>query len=1089
MLAFFLILVSAPSLALTLTDEEQRWLDTHPEIRVGETAHFQPLLIQRPDNSLQGILPDTFDILGRQLGVRFVFEADDWSRVLDRVKSRQLDIVGAMNHETAQGLGFHSVPSPINFSTLVFAHKNRNFVYDGDRSFKGLRVAYHRDKRHIQRYLEKHLDGGLPPLATDTTEQAFYALVSGQADVVVGMNLDSYHLTRNSILEVEPIHVLSGLDPNSVIALREDYGILAGILNKAVAEFPLKESERILSRWTWSQQAPMPRIQYNAEEKAYLAAHPVLRVQNLTTFPPFNYNDGGEPVGYSIDYMNLMGTLMGVRIEYVSHRPWHEYLEMLKTGELDVIPHIAVTDERREFIDFTPFNHVEYTSALAVRRGQQIARQEDLQNKVIAVAKKTFLHAYLANNYPNQALLLTASTSDAVKAVASGKADAVIGSLPALNYYIEKLWLSNVEVAEAEGFDLPVKTQLPMGVAKGNTLLKSILTKTAAAISYRQVSELKRKWMHADAGHAEQKDLNPQERAYLADKGRLTLCIDPSWMPLEALENGKHTGIAADFFTRFKRLIDLPMEVRATNSWQESLQAGRNGECDLFPLIMDTPQRRSFLSFTQPYLQTPLVLTTAVEAPFISDISGLKGKTVGVVKDYAFGGSLQRRFPELKFIEVKDIADGLQRVANGTLFGYADSLVSAGYWIQDNYIGQLKVSAEFEETWALSVGVRKGDQLLRAIFDKAINQLTPDDHHDIVNHWISFKYQKGIDWRMTLASLLSVVILFSAILVWYGRINRKLREEVQLRQRAENQALLLANTDQLTGLLNRHASESLLNQEMARRRRANSPVCILLLDIDHFKSVNDHFGHRVGDEVLKLLSQRLVPLMRETDHLVRWGGEEFLILASDTPLERAVHLAEKLRRAVEAIHTDELPRFTVSIGVAEFELGQNFNQWYETADKALYQAKASGRNRVHPDRAEVDLRVQNPMRLQWKNEYSSGSDAVDGQHQHLFEEANRMIELMVEGADKAQVTTQIGQLLEFIEEHFRDEERLLEEVGYPEANTHANEHQVLIRRGYELLSDFNRGLIDNNRIIYYLTQEVITNHLLISDARFFAWVR
>ncbi|WP_421864553.1 transporter substrate-binding domain-containing protein [Motiliproteus sp.] len=944
----FLALVSTTSQGLTLTQEEKRWLAEHPEIRVGETPNFQPLLIQRPDNSLQGILPDTFDLIGRQLGVRFVFVADDWSRILDGVSNRQLDLVGAMNAETARRLGFHTVPSPVNLSTLVFANKNRDFVYNGDESFKGLRVAYHRDKRYIQRYLDEHLKDSTA-LPMETPEKAFYALVSGKVDVVVGMNIDSYLLTQNSIVEVEPIHVINGLNPDSVIALRDDFSVLARILNKAVAEFSLKDSERILSRWTWAENDPGPRIRFSDEEKAYLAAHPVLRVQNLTTFPPFNYNEDGSPAGYSIDFMNLMGKLMGTRIEYVSHRPWHEYLEMLKTGELDVIPHIAVTEERSEFIDFTPFIHIEYTSGMAARRGVEISRPEDLKDKVIAVANKTFLHTYLTNNHPNQVLLLTSSTSEAVKAVASGKADAVIGSLPALNYYIEKLWLSNVEVIGAEGFELPVKTQMPMGVARGNMLLNSILAKTAAAISYRQVSELKRKWMHADNGKANKQHLSSQERAYLAEKGQLTLCVDPNWMPLEAVKEGKHTGIAADFLARFNEFIGLPVQILSTRNWKESLQAGREGRCDLFPLIMNTPQRQDFLSFTQPYVQTPLVITTAVEAPYISDLNGLKGKTVGVVKEYAFGSSLQRQFPDLNFVEVVDIAEGLQRVANGSLFGYADSLVSAGYWIQNHYIGKLKVSGEFEETWALSVGVQKDDLMLKSIFDKAINRLSPEERQKIVNHWISFNYRNGVEWRTVLIALLAVVVLFSLILFWYSRINRKLREEVQLRQQAEHQALLLANTDQLTGLLNRHASESLLNQEMARRRRSNNPVCILLLDIDRFKSINDQFGHRVGDEVLQLLSRSLVPLMRETDHLVRWGGEEFLILASDTPLERAVILAEKLRQASEQIRVEEMPAFTVSIGVAEYEPGQSFNQWYEAADKALYQAKASGRNKVCSD--------------------------------------------------------------------------------------------------------------------------------------------
>lgn len=682
------------------------------------------------------------------------------------------------------------------------------------------------------------------------------------------------------------------------------------------------------------------------EEQAWLDARGSLKVMNLMTFPPFSFNIDGQPRGYTVDYMTLMGERLGVPILFVSNRPWHEYLELLKKGQLDVIPHIAITEDRRSFIDFTHFNHIEYISGAAVNKRSGIRTLADLKGKVVAVTNKTFLHTWMSKTYPDQALLLTSSTKDAVFAVAAGRADAVIGSVPALNYYIAKDWLSNVSISRIEGFNLPEKTRLPMGVAKGNQILLSILEKTRASISYAEEAALKQQWMREEVSPQSVSNLTQKERDYLNNKRVLSMCVDPAWMPLEAYQDGHHTGIAADFIDKFRQSLNIPIEVVPTRSWAETLKVGMQGQCDFFSLIMTNAERKNWLSFTQPYIKTPLVFATNIEAPYVSNIATLKGKKIGIVRNYAFRKTLEREYPDLKFIDVEDITDGLEQVREGRLFAYADSLISIGYWIQHQYNGTLKVSGEFDAAWGLGIAVQKNNPILKGIFDKVIRQVSPGERQEIINKWISINYQKGTDWKITLVSIAAVVLFFSALLLWYRRVNSKLRHEITLRIKAEENALRMAQTDPLTGLLNRHASERLLDTEMARFRRKRHPVSILIMDIDHFKNINDTYGHSKGDEVLQSFSDRLSIVLRTSDHLIRWGGEEFLVLAPDTELAQAMKLAEKLRQTTDDMKLSGLPHISISIGVAQLQTGQNFSQWYEEADKALYKAKQNGRNRV-----------------------------------------------------------------------------------------------------------------------------------------------
>jgi diguanylate cyclase (GGDEF)-like protein len=161
----------------------------------------------------------------------------------------------------------------------------------------------------------------------------------------------------------------------------------------------------------------------------------------------------------------------------------------------------------------------------------------------------------------------------------------------------------------------------------------------------------------------------------------------------------------------------------------------------------------------------------------------------------------------------------------------------------------------------------------------------------------------------------------------------------------------LSITDALTGIANRRHFEWRLSEEIERARRYKYPLSALMLDLDHFKQVNDNYGHQIGDIVLQQVAQRLRRILRRTDFLARYGGEEFIVLAPQTPADRALILAERLRQVIAESPipvADNLQiHITISIGVAVFpNHAQNESELIGAADAALYKAKQMGRNRV-----------------------------------------------------------------------------------------------------------------------------------------------
>ena len=171
--------------------------------------------------------------------------------------------------------------------------------------------------------------------------------------------------------------------------------------------------------------------------------------------------------------------------------------------------------------------------------------------------------------------------------------------------------------------------------------------------------------------------------------------------------------------------------------------------------------------------------------------------------------------------------------------------------------------------------------------------------------------------------------------------------ETQARLLEQNLQLeRLAVTDQLTGLYNRLRLDHTLEEEHSRNMRYGANFCVLLLDVDEFKAVNDTFGHQTGDEVLIGIAQTLQDGIREVDVAGRWGGEEFLIICRETALEGAMVLAEKLRLAIHTRAFDKVGKMSASFGVAQFRTGEVLTETIDRADAALYRAKQGGRNRV-----------------------------------------------------------------------------------------------------------------------------------------------
>ncbi len=182
-------------------------------------------------------------------------------------------------------------------------------------------------------------------------------------------------------------------------------------------------------------------------------------------------------------------------------------------------------------------------------------------------------------------------------------------------------------------------------------------------------------------------------------------------------------------------------------------------------------------------------------------------------------------------------------------------------------------------------------------------------------------------------------------------------DEVQSLQSKLKETEWFATTDALTGLWNRRSFEEKLSQYISNSHNNGTMLSLIIIDIDHFKRVNDTYGHLTGDDLLRVIAKTLKDYVRGKDIVCRYGGEEFVILLSDTPLSGALTVAEKIRHHFSAMSWKQkstgvsMGKVTLSSGVSQYRTNESIESFIQRADIALYQSKKQGRNRVTPEMA------------------------------------------------------------------------------------------------------------------------------------------
>ena len=268
---------------------------------------------------------------------------------------------------------------------------------------------------------------------------------------------------------------------------------------------------------------------------------------------------------------------------------------------------------------------------------------------------------------------------------------------------------------------------------------------------------------------------------YLSNKKELKLCIGPDSMPFEDFgENGEYIGLTSDYYKIFSKNLNIPINVVPVKTWKESIDLAKDRKCDIIS-AMQTEERKQYLNFTSPYLKTPVVIATNNDKPFISDFKDLTNEKIGVPKSYAYVEELKRIYPNINYVEVPTIKDGLKKVIDGELYGQVGTLACIGYFFITDFVGSLKIAGKTDKVnLELGIGVRNDDPILFDILQNQVENIDESFHHKVLNNWINIKYNIDIDYSLVY-KILTVIFIFIIFIVYkqyyLKRMNKKLEEE------------------------------------------------------------------------------------------------------------------------------------------------------------------------------------------------------------------------------------------------------------------------------------------------------------------------
>ena len=652
----------------------------------------------------------------------------------------------------------------------------------------------------------------------------------------------------------------------------------------------------------------------------------------------------GSYSGFTKNFCDLLSELFGISFVPEIY-DWDELIGRLDSRSLDFTGELTATEERMQV----------YAMTLPIaERLLRIYRRADSDNIRTEADINGLKIGFLEGSITADSILKTYTVSfqhvevdnynTAARMIESGEIDAFIDEA--------------VSDPVFDGFDFirsaiifPMMHE-PVSMTTANPALVPIISTINKYIAAGGVDKLYELYKEGDFEYAKyklNKSFTSAERAYIDDlktRGEpVGVAFSRDSYPVDFYneKDKEYEGIAVDVLKEISRLTDIEFKAAAAkdDAWPDILEKLRAGDIKMSAHLLYSKERRDyFLWGAVPYSRSYYAILSKSDYPNLASYQVMRA-TVGIAKQSGYEDIYHELFPNNTNVKLYDtLEECLDALENGDV----DLLMASEHMLltHTNYHEKsgFKINIKLNVPMDSYFGFNRDEDILCSIINKA-QQYVPTETIEIDWTGRVFDYGKKLAEQRNFFLSVFVCVLLMILIVTAFLLVRNIKLGTALQE--------MANNDALTGIFNRRHFMELGLMHIERSLRMKTESFIIIYDLDHFKNVNDHYGHLAGDKVLIEIAQRVKKAIRPYDLFGRYGGEEFILLVHDTDKQNVIYVAERLRTDVckEPVEFEGLKiPISASFGIAYAAPINDMHTATKHADEALYRAKDQGRNRV-----------------------------------------------------------------------------------------------------------------------------------------------